>query len=317
MKKIVLALAAVLAVSSFAACTTTDQKLIFNDYWEQNSLAPSSSLEETLEYKVSFEKGSGLDAVGYSLSYGEGTYVTTLKSQGQGYVYTTSLTIPVTYQYEGDESATKTDSVQTEVVFQRSSNALRPVSSKKSVVSHTPINSGAFSTESCFSPYNFSVETTYPTEGKATSTVTYNKGEGDPDVVSSSFNFDGGKYSYLDNEQLLLALRAISTSTSSGSVKIYNPYVETTQKIDLTFSEAVGAEFSYTLNGVQAKTNITYRPVTIKIDDKNPGSSQTAWIATTSNPENNEHRNVMLKLVTPLSYSLGELVYELVSITRA
>ncbi len=315
-KKLVLALAALTAFSSFAACTDVDKKILFNDYWEKNSLA-HEIVDETLEYKVTHEKGSGLDVIGYSLTYGEGKYVTTLKSQGEGYVYTTSLTMPVTYQFAGDKEQTLTDSVTSEVVFARSAGGLHPVSSKKHVVSHTPSNGAGFSTETCYTFYDFSIVTNYPTEGEASSTVTYNKVEGDPVIKNSTFNFNDDDYSCLDNEQLLLALRAISTSTTMGSFMTYSPFVETMQKIDFTFQAETSAEFSYALNGNAAKTNIAYRPVNLSIDDPNPGATQTAWIATVTSPQNNTHRNVMLKLITPLSYSLGSLVYELVSITRA
>ncbi len=315
-KKFALALTAVLALSSLAACGNTDNKLLFSDYWEQNSLAPSSTLHETLEYKVTFEEGAGLNMINYSLSYGEGSYVTTLKSQGQGYVYTTLLTMPVTFQYASETAYTATDTVETEITFERASSGLTPISSKKKVVSHTPTQHNVTSTKSCFYLYDFTVETTYPAEGKATSTVTYQHEEGDPTVISSTFNYGGGKHSYLDNEQLLLGLRAISSSTTSGTVKVYNPFTEAMQKVKLSFANATGAEFTYKLNGEEVKKNISYRPATFVLDAKNPGSTQTAWIATTSRPENNEHRNVLLKLVTPLSYSFGTFTYELKSITR-
>ena len=96
-----------------------------------------------------------------------------------------------------------------------------------------------------------------------------------------------------------------------------SPFVKKMQKIDFTFQTEASAEFSYKLKGQSAKATIAYRPVNISIDDSNPGATQTAWIASTTNAQNNTHRNVMLKLITPLSYSLGNLVYELVSITRA
>ena len=326
-KKIVLALAALTAFSSFAACTDTDNKILFYDYWEKNSTA-HSTINEKLEYKVTHDRNeAGLDVIGYSLTYGVGSYVTTLKSQGSGYVYTTSLTMPVTYQYGTDKAETLTDIVTSEVVFARSNDQLRPVSSKKSVVSHTPHNSAGVSTKTCYSLYDFSIETNYPTEGEASSVITYKRYKVDPDntdqlieadpvVRSSTFAFADEDYSCLDNEQLLIALRAIPSSTTMGSFKVHSPFVQAMQKIDFSFQTETSAEFSYTLNDLPATTKIAYRPVTLTLDEANPGATQTAWIATASNPQNNTYRNVMLKLVTPLSYNLGSLVYELVSITR-
>ena len=195
LKKIALALAATLALSSLAACATTDQKIIFQNYWEENALVTSSYIDETLTYKVTHQKEAGLDVLGYSITYGEGSYVTTLKTHSQGYIYTTNLTIPVTFQYGEDVAESVTDSVTTEVIFKRSNDGLQPISSTKNVVSHTPVNGGATSTKDCYTLYDFSVVTTYPEEGKATSTATYRKEEGDPVVTTSAFSASDKKYS--------------------------------------------------------------------------------------------------------------------------
>lgn len=317
LKKIALAVAAILALSSLAACTDNDQKLPFKDYWEKDSLSGSATVDEKLTYKVTHEKGAGLDNLPYALTYGEGTYVTTLKTHSQGYIYSTSLTMPVTYKYGEDDAYSVTDTVTTEVIFLRSNEGLRPISSTKNVVSHTPSIRSGGSSETCFLYYDYSVVTEYPTEGDATATITNKSREGEPTVKSSSFTASDKKYSYLDNELLLLALRAIPASTTTGSVMVYSPYVQTMQKIDLTFASETGVEFSYLLNGEEKKDTITYRPISLTINDRNPGGTQTAWIAKTSNASNNTNRNMMLKLSVPLSYSLGYLVYDLTSVTRA
>lgn len=316
LRKLALALVATLALPPLAACGNTDQKLTFTDYWLQNSLVASASIDETLEYTVTHEKGAGLEGLNYSISYANGKYVTTLKNHSQGYIYTTALTIDVTFQYGENEPETVTDSVTTTVIFEKSNNALRPISSTKNVVSHTPQNGGATSSDTCYAFYDFSVVTTYPAEGNATSTATYKLAEGEPTVITSTFEATDKKYSYLDNEQLLLALRAISPSVQSGSVKIYNPFVEEMQKINFSFAAETGAEFSYTLNGESVKNNVTYRPVSLTIDDRNPGGTQTAWIAKRTSAENNVYGNMMLKLTVPLSYSMGNLVYDLVSVKK-
>ena len=66
----------------------------------------------------------------------------------------------------------------------------------------------------------------------------------------------------------------------------------------------------------KVKKTIDYRSVTMKLSSSNPGATQTAYIATYDNAEMNTHRNVMLKLETPLAYNLGTLVYSLKSINR-
>ena len=313
LRKIALALAATLAMTTLAACTTTDQKLSFNDYWEYDALVSSSSVDETLEYTVTYEKLAGADALGYTLTYGEGTYVTTLKTHTQGYIYTTSLTMPVTFQYGTDEAETVTDTVTTEVIFQRSKDGLRPLSSTKNVVSHTPQNGGATSTKTCYAFYDFTVETIYPTEGKATSTVTYTTAD-EPYVATSSFDASDKKFSYLDNEQLLLALRALSPSTTSGTIQIYNPFIESKQNIKLTCAEEAAKELTLNWDGEPIKKTIACRSVSLTIDDRNPGGTQTAVFAQRTNAQKNENRNIMLQLTVPLSYSIGNLIYNLVSV---
>jgi hypothetical protein len=223
--------------------------------------------------------------------------------------------MPVTFQYGTDEAVTATDIVTTEVIFQRSKDGLRPLSSVKHVVSHTPQNGGATSTDNCYALYDFTVETTYPTEGQATATVTYQTSE-EPYVVTSNFDASDDKFSYLDNEQLLLSLRALSPSTTSGTVQIYNPFIEGKQNIQLSFAETAAQELTLTWNGETTKKTIACRSVSLKIDDRNPGSTQTAVIAQRTSADKNTNGNVMLQLTVPLSYSLGNLVYTLNSVTR-
>lgn len=317
LKKIALALASILTFSSLAACGNTDQKIPFYDYWEKDALG-SAKVVERLEYKVTHKKDAGLDALNYTITYGEGTYVTTLKANSQGYSYHTELTMDVTFQYGDEAPETVTDKVVTDVIFKRSSNALQPVSSHKEMESHTPRNSGVNATGDCYLYYNFTVDTTYPEEGKATTVITNNLQDDDNPIkaMESTFSASDKKYSYLDNEQLLLALRAIPSSVTSTSVKIYNPFIQSKQKIDIAFTAEVGDSFNFAFNGDTKDKNITYRPVTLSIDSKNPGGSQTAWIAKMTDAQNNTYGNVMLKLSVPLSYSMGYLVYDLVSVTR-
>ncbi len=319
MKKITLAVAAVVAASTLLACTDNDKKVVFNDYW-QKDWSVSETVNETLTYKVTFEKGSGLGAINYTLSYGQGSYQTVLKSTAQGYTYTTALSIPVSYEY-GSEKEEYTDSVTTEVQFHRSGDGLKPISSKKTVDSHSPNNGDATALADCFAHFKYSVATLYNADGSAQSTVTYEETATvkPADPIVSDFQYGNGKYSYLDNEQILLALRAVSIekadATYASSVQVYNPFEKEMQKVKLSFGASQGAEFSHTVNdNTLPVSNLNYREVTLVLDSKNPGATQTAWIATTAEKTTqNTNRNVMLLLKTPLSYNLGTLVYTLTS----
>ncbi len=311
-KKLVFALAALLGASTLAACGATDNKITFGNYWQKNALSEGEKVEETLTYAVNYEKNVGADGLGYTFDYGEGSYVTKLSTTAEGYRHTSILTIPVTYTF-GEQTKEFTDVVTTTVDMQNTSAGLRPISSIKEVLSHTPVNTTPTDIKGCYMEYAYTVTTTYKEGAAASSVVNYLETETTKASTSTSdFTYGQEDYSYLDNEQLLLALRAIPSSVTSTKVEAYNPFVKSTQLINFTFSATTGASFSYKLNGTDVSNKeISYRPVNITLDAKNPGASQTAWIATTSNPENNENRNMMLKLETPLSYNFGKLIYTL------
>ncbi len=315
-----LLLAALLSATTFAACTDSDKKMDFKNYWKLSSITEGEKVDETLVYGVTFEEGTGLQSLGYTLFYGEGSYTTVLKNGDDPtqYTYTTELTIPVTYTL-GDATETFEDKVTTNVSFLDAGNALRPISSTKRVISHTPASSLSSPTElnGCYTSYDYTVVTTYTEEGKGSSTIT-GGGENGESVTTPSFKYGKGDYSYLDNEQLLLALRAVGADVSSGTVETYNPFLEKTQKVKLAFDTKTSGEFTHTVNGeALASKNIAYRQATIVLDSKTPGATQTAWIASTMDDSNkNTHRNVMLYLETPLSYSMGTLKYTLQSMQK-
>ena len=122
------------------------------------------------------------------------------------------------------------------------------------------------------------------------------------------------KYTYLDNEQLLFALRGISQSTATASVSVYAPFSGVVQNVNLTYSPLQKeTEFEFQKGDTQIKQVINYYPVSMKINANLSGATQTAWIAETTSTHSNTFRNVMLQLETPLSYNLGSLIYKLKS----
>ncbi len=306
-------LAGVLALGCLSACTDSDKSVAFSEYWKKNSLS-GGEVKESLTYSVKFEASLGLDNLSYTLSYGEGSYVTLLQSTAQGYAYTTEFTVPVSYTY-GGETKEFEDKVVTKVEF--SNKALRPISSHKEVLSHTPTNGSPNSLADCYAEFRYKIDTVYNQDGSATAKVVYDKTE---DVEAheadpTSFNYQKGDYSYLDNEEILLALRAISSDTTSGKFKVYDPALESMQTIKFSFEKDATNNFAHAFNGAALPSaSITYRAASIQLSAQNPGVTQTAWIAKTNDPQSNTNRNVMLRLETPLSYNLGKFVYELKSV---
>lgn len=322
-KKLGTILALTLGITCLSACTDNDKNVVFGRYWQENATV-MQDVDETLEYDVSFKASTGMNGLGYTFTYDNGKYVTALKSEKLGektvYRYTTSLNIDVTYTKNGGEPETKSDWVETEVVFSTIGESLRPITSEKKFVSHTPINSVPADSQSCYVRYAYEVKTTYTDDGeRGTSVLTTDFDDEEKKTVLEGQTFSlGSKYTYLDNEQLLFALRGISAETSSTQVNIYSPFAEEKQRVQITFNDDdFGGEFLISENGSEAtKKTIPYQEVTVGLKETYSGASQTLWIAKPNDVSKNTYRNVILKMETPLSYNFGSLIYTLKSITN-
>lgn len=305
-RKSLISLTAFLVCASvLTACTETNKKVSFTEYWYKDSGVTTASAE-TLEYAVSFKKGNGITD-GYSADYTSGVYTTSLSVTDDGnYLYETSLSIDVTFTYGRAQTETFTDTVKTSAVFKKDKK-LTPISSKREIVGHSPTNAPT-ALASCYSVVNYTVETKYAGGGGKT-TIINNETK---TKITPSFTYENDDYTKLDNEQLLLALRGISQSATTSSFYVYAPFTGVPQLVDAAFqAKKKGTEFSYTKDGAAFSGVIDYYPVTLSINDKNSGAAQTLWIAETNNPMSNDHRNVILRMEVPVSYSLGTLVYEL------
>ncbi len=330
-KKFISLASVCLSACFLGACANTNQKVIFSDYWNKDANIPSDTLTEELAYNVSYEEGIGLGE-NYNVQYTNGAYTTKLTTAVENgkmvYTYETKLTINVTYVL-GSNTVEFSDYTNSVVRFEKAANALRPLSSSKNFVNHSPTG-GSEITElkNCFVAYDYSVETNYNEDGAGGTSITTSKNctceackavkgsdiDATPTTKEDTFEIDTEKYNYLDNEQLLFALRGINPSVSASPIfNVYSPFVKGVQLINVSFSSKTGADFTFNKNGTQVTETINYYPVKLSINDKNSGATQTAWIAQTTDPQNNAYRNVMLRLETPLSYNLGKLIYTLSS----
>ncbi len=314
MKKLAPVLALTLCVSAFSGCTG-DQRESFYSFWQQNSQV-KEHIYETLVYDVEFEAESGLDKIGYELVYDNGQYKTVLVSEEVDgkivYTYTTEFTITVTYTLHS-ASESFTDRIVSVSKFYDAENALRPISSTKEILSHSPASGGSMlEVSDCYQTFEYSVATVYDADGEEGKSTVTKKGKS---PAEKSFEIDEKHYRYLDNEQLLFATRGLSTSVSTAKLLSYSPFANAVQTVSLSFAQEESAAFTFLKNGVESTQTITYRPLSMVLDEKNPGATQTVWIAKTTEPANNAHRNVILKLQTPLSYNLGTLTYFLSSAT--
>lgn len=306
-KKALSLCAVALTLALFSSCAATN-KVNFEHYWDSDSLLPAQNIHETLTYDVTFDSENA-SSLGYELTYTNGIYTTDLVFANGNYTYTSNFSIDVTYTLNG-ASKNFTDSVTSTVVFDTAENALYPVSSTKTVVSHSPVGTKQTNVENCYKEYNYTVTTTYSGEKGVCETVNNVKSE----TKRTTFKTNGD-HRYLDNEQLLFAFRGFSSSTSSGKFLVYSPFVRRLQSVNFALSENAKEKFTFTKDGENKEREIPYRIVQMQLNEKNPGSIQTAKYAAVTDPSRNEYRNIMLSLETPLPYNLGKLIYTLNSAT--
>lgn len=304
-RKTILSVTALLVcATTLSACSGANNKITFKEYWFENVGYTPNFVTETLVYDVEFEKGSGLSTNNYTVEYTNGTFETKLTLEEGYYLYETSLTIDVTYLY-GSETFTATDTTVSWVKFEDSA-LMQPISSHKEIKNHVLNSDG-----SALAVYDYTLDTEYATDHKTGSTKLVDNTT--PKKDDKPFEIED-KYTYLDNEQLLLALRGISQTTSSGAFSVYAPFSTVVQTINVSFGSKVeGEEFSFEKNGTPFKNVVNYYPVSVSINAQSSGATQTAWIAATGDSSSNTYRNVMLQLKTPLSHNMGTLVYKLKS----
>lgn len=327
-KKLFSALCVALGSVLLVGCNQASQKLQFNTNWSLNTMNDTPiSTTETLTYDVDFLGLTFLQAEHFTVQYCKdetgktklGSYVTTLEGKGDGYVYTTTLKVPVSYTFQG-ETIVFEDVVTTSVEFKNAKLSLAPISSVKTVECHSPRNAAPSSLEECYIDYSYSVTTTYNescTEGTSVMLDTSAKGTlydkaKYPEGQTTTFAIDGEKYSYLDNEQLLFALRGLSNSSLSAakSVSVYNSSKKNVQLVSIQPGSSSSEKYSFTLGGTSLPENtaIEYTPVQISLPK---GASQTLHYARTTDDANNVYRNVLLYMEVPVAYNIGYLKYTL------
>ena len=256
-KRKIACLALAAPMLALAACTSATPALALSSNWFLNTGdARMSDAGEMLVYSVAFEAEEGNDF----LTYGEGTYTSVLTAEptelADGatelcYHLHTELTIPVTYTVGGEE-ATFNDSVLSDVWFRDVSHSLQPVKSVKKAVTHTPLTTEPASLESAYGAYDYTYTVTYNVGcTSADIEVVYAESETAPKKVTVDLSKAGG--SYLDNEEILFALRGLSM-TSSASFSTVNPVKFATATVSMTESPASASEkLTFSVNGEQAE----------------------------------------------------------------
>ena len=326
MKKMRLAGLLLLAPLALLSGCAGGVPLSFTANWYRNTALGSSinDTHEELTYEVTFtpnENEGGIQA-----EYETGTYTTSLTNTNvtlsdgtttEGYIYTTELSISGRYRLGSEVSDTFQDSITSTVSFLRVTDGLRPVESHKEVVSTSASVSVPETLEGAYMTYHYTYDVSYDAS-LSTATATYTdltEGEDgaapEPDV--REYNIEGDT-TFLDNEQILFALRGLNLS-SAPSFRTINSVMGIVSTVATSSASmaptAVKETVDFTMDGTAVDGEIDAIELDLAYTTKPSGQPQTLVYAATTDPANNTYRNVLLRMEVPVSNSLGTLVYRL------
>ena len=318
-KKLLPILALALAATTFAACG--DKAVTFGHYWFLDPSAKDKAFYECAEYTVTSEAFKNSYA-NYAVEY-SGTFTTTFEyNQLEGhYTFATKLDVDVTFTL-GETEKKYEDSAESFVKFDAKDNKLRPIESSKKILCHTPISGKFDAVEKCFAVIDYEYTTKYDTDkGNVVSgecKITNNKGETKESTISKTFGYVKD-LTFIDNEQILVAVRAFSEDATSATLGSYSVFASNTQKIKLSFADEedkASEAFAYTLvdaNGTETQKQLKElcRTASINLEQTNPGVTQKIKFVKAKDATNNTYRNLILEMTTPLSYGMGEIYYKL------
>lgn len=302
---------------ALTACSSGMSSLALSANWyAQVDSTIQANTNETLEYSVSFEAA----AENTFLSYGDGTYTMYLTTETTGladgsselcYHLHAELSIPVTFTVN-EETESFTDSVISDVYFRSVDRSLQPVRSEKYVLTHSPVSESPSSLEGAYSAYEYTYTTVYDAScANADITVEYTQPE-NIETITDSVELTGSG-TYLDNEEIIFAMRGVNMSSTSAFRSI-NPVKRAVETVTMSEAPASASErLTFALNGESAEREITTYTFSLGYSGSNPGQPQTYTYAGVTSANDNLYRSVLLRMEVPVLYSLGTLRYTLVS----
>lgn len=322
MKKIRLAGLLLLAPLTLLSACSGGTPLSFTANWYRNT-ALGGSVNDTLEeltYEVSFTPAENDSS--FSVEYDTGSYTTRLinanialsdGSTKEGYIYTTELTISGRYRLGSEVSEDFSDRVSSSVSFLPVTDGLKPVKSEKEVLSTSPIVSLPETLEGAIETYHYTYDVSYDAALTTATAVYTDLNAETPAPETREYAIDGTT-TYLDNEQILFALRGLSLS-SVATFRTVNSVMgivtEVSTGTSTTGPTSLKESVDFTMDGIAVKTEIDAVQVPIIYQSTPSGQQQDLVYAATTDTNNNTYRNVLLRMEVPVLQSLGTLVYRL------
>ncbi len=324
MKKIKSAtLLLLLPLALLSACGGGIQRVEIASNWYRNTSLGDyiANTREELEYAVTLTEATphnGL-TVGYS-----GVYTTLLTNRElentgrEGYVLETSLTVHVSFTFDGKTTELpEPDTVTTRVEFLPVGDNLRPVRSVKEAKTHVPVEAPT-SLADCYADYRYTYAVEY-NDARTEAVVTYTDHLPDadgkiPEPVTRTVNIDG-KTTYLDNEQILFALRGMKL-TVAPLFRSINPTMGTVQEVTLReATKEVTEAVSFERNGEPFSSDALPAYEIRPAYRNNIGQPYTVVIAKKTSDTDNTFRCVPLRMEYPVLRSLGTMRYTLTKAT--
>ncbi len=300
--------------------------LTFEANWYANTANKENitGTHEQLEYEVTFEGVSGE----FTLSYDKGTYQTELIDSNSitlsdgtvktGYVYTTELNLTGRYSLNGTAGEDFHDRYVSTVEFLHAGDGLKPVRSRVEAHATAPRSSLPSDIETALVVSDYTVVTEYKadlTGAKVTLTGTQKTGTAEALDIGNEkeINIDNNG-TYLDNEQILFALRGVNLATAS-TLRSYD-WVEGVIR-SISVGSATAADYTphenLTLNGTARTEAIPAYTVSFAYNGgTNTGATRSLTYARTASADANTFRNVLLAMDVPVMQNLGTIHYKLV-----
>lgn len=328
MKKIRIACLALLApLALLCACAAGTPELSIESNWygqtgERHVITPTY---EKLVYGIKFTKSEQAEKSGYYFTYENGTYITELKNEtiqlpdgtsAMGYRFSTTLETDVIVRYNGETSETLHDRVTTYALFLDADSGLKPVKSGQEVHSTVPAGTpeGSFeSVSKAYIEYDYTIATEYAADLSEAYMKVDNLNSDKDDALEPQKVKLKGSGTYLDNEQLLFALRGVDFA-SPTSFRSINP--NSKQCVGVLFYDApvsVREVCTFSLGGVSEERTIEAYEFSLRYSQEYSGEPKKFVYAKKTSPTDNVYRNVLLRTEMPGIYSHGNFVYALTS----
>jgi hypothetical protein len=249
------------------------------------------------------------------------------------YVYKTYLTVSGTYTLKASgETKNFDDSIESICYFRSADDNLQPIYSLQTVKNTLPANLTASTITDAYVELDSVYQTYYNydcTKAYVTSTDNLTKA-----TTQKEVDVDG-KYSLFDRNQLNVALRSFTAADSTtyvfdtmiaaeNATQTYQAAYGTATYLDSeTDSGIINAlnsvspeNYIFTGTNQDGEVKYEYNQVTLSLVSSMPGASITYWYAAVPNNSFNSARAAMLKISSPLSFSLGTINYSLTSLTQ-